>query len=491
MRERCAGRIVVHGAPVRRGSKPFGGSWSLRDGATVYAGRLPHHELEDRRVRFPRSRRTLVILGALIVGAPTAWLLARPPADEGLALTATVKQGEFTVVVTTAGELRAKSFVQIQAPPGMQQANAFNVKIQTLVPEGTLVRTGDFVAELDRSSLAQRASDVQLALQKAEALYEQAMLDSTLNLSKAREEIRGMELALEEKRLAKEQAVYEAPTVRRQAEIDLERAERALAQARLDYVTKVDQAKAKMSEVGADVQRQRNLLRIVQDVMSGFTIRAPADGMVIYVKEWNGRKRTAGSQVNPWESTVATLPDLSQMESITYVNEIDVRKVAVGQPVSIALDSDPSKRLAGVVAAVANVGEQRPNTDAKVFEVRVTVTNADTTLRPGMTTSNATRTTRLPDALSVPLEAVTSTDDIPHVYRRSGVRVIKQEVETGAMNDNEVVIVRGLDAGDQVLLVPPPNADKLTLQRLPGSTAGPPPPGGDTAAPARTVPSGG
>src|SRR5439155_25613765 len=90
------------------------------------------------------------------------------------------------------------------------------------------------------------------------------------------------------KRLAKEQAVYEAPTVQRQAAIDYERADRALTQARSDYETKTEQAKAKMREVGADLQRQRNLLKVVQDVMAGFTIRAPAPGMVIYVKEWNG-----------------------------------------------------------------------------------------------------------------------------------------------------------------------------------------------------------
>lgn len=445
-------------------------------------------------MRLPLSRRTLVILGLLVVGAPAAWLLARPASVDDAALVATVKQGEFTVNVNTAGELRARSFVQIQAPPGMQQANAYNVKIATLVPEGTMVKEGDFVAELDRSSLAQRHSDVSLALQKAEAQNEQAMLDSTLNLSKAREEIRGMELALEEKRLAKEQAVYEAPTIQRQAEIELEKAQRAHAQAKLDYVTKVDQAKAKMSEVGADLQRQRNLLNIVQNVMAGFTIKAPASGMVIYVKEWNGKKKTAGGQVNPWEPTVATLPDLSKMESVTYVNEIDVRKVSVGQPVTLSLDADPDKRLSGTVSSVANVGEQRPNSDAKVFEVVVTVTEADTTLRPGMTTGNAIRTATLDDALSVPLEAVTSSDDVPYVYKRSGVRVIKQEVETGVMSENEVVILRGVEAGDQVLLVPPVNADRLTPQRLPGSASDAPPPSGppsgDTATPPRTVPRG-
>src|SRR2546428_14196046 len=109
-----------------------------------------------------------------------------------------------------------------------------------------------------------------------------------------------------------------------------------------------------MREVGADLQRQRNLLKVVQDVMTGFTIRAPAPGMVIYVKEWNGRKRTAGSQVNAWEPGVATLPDLTPMESVTYVNEIDVRKRAVGQPATLTRDAGPTKQRIRTVARVAD-----------------------------------------------------------------------------------------------------------------------------------------
>lgn len=438
----------------------------------------------------PLSRKTLISLGVLVIGAPTAWLIARPAADDGTALVASVRQGEFAVTVTTAGDLRASSSVQIQGPQEMQRAGAFNVKIASLVPEGTLVKAGDVVAELDRSSLAQRMQEVSLALQKAEAVNEQAMLDSTLNLSKAREDMRTMELALEEKRLAKEQAIYEAPTIRRQAEIDLEKAERALAQAKIDYKTKVEQAQAKMREVGSDLQRQRNQLEVVQKVMAEFTVRAPAPGMVIYQKEWNGKKRAVGSQVGAWDPTVATLPDLTKMESITYVNEIDIKKVAVGQPVTLTLDSDPTKKLEGKVVAVANVGEQRPNMDAKVFEVKVLLAGTDTTLRPGMTTSNAIQTTVLKDVLAVPIEAVTSVNDVPFVYKRSGSRVIKQEVETGAMNDLEVVILKGLEPGDQVLLVPPANADQLDPVRLPGSTRGSPAKGGDSATSTRTVPRG-
>lgn len=425
--------------------------------------------------------RGFIIAAILVVGTPTAWLIASGPKATDSALVARVKRGEFRVTVTTSGELRARESVQITGPMNAQQAQVYQMKIASIVPEGTVVKAGDVVAELDRSAAATKLSEVTLALQKAEAVYEQAMLDSTLNLSTAREDIRTMELGLEEKRLAKEQTTYEAPTVKRQAEIDLEKAERALAQAKEDYKTKTEQAKAKMREVGADLGRQRNMLQLVQSVMQAFTVRAPAPGMVIYVKEWNGRKRTTGSQVNPWDPTVATLPDLTRMESVTYVNEIDVRKIAVGQPVVVTLDADPTKSLTGKVTSVANVGEQRPNTDAKVFEVKVVIDKPDTTLRPGMTTGNEIETAKVPDARFVPLDALSSDAGVPFVYQQVGGGVRMQEVATGLMNDDEVIVERGLEEGDRVLLTPPPDRDGLELRRLPAQPAPAPVAGGDTA----------
>lgn len=431
-------------------------------------------------MRLP-ERPWLLAAAVAILLIPSAWLIAGNRGSDDVSVVATVKRGPFVVTVTTAGELKAREFVQITAPANAQQARAYQMKISSIVPEGTVVKEGDIVAELDRSTLATRLQELVLNLQKAEAQAEQAMLDSALTLSGARENIRSQELALEEKKLAKEQAVYEAPTVRRQAEIDHEKAERALAQARTDYGTRTEQAKAKMREVAADVARQRNELQLVQSVLEGFTIRAPASGMVIYATEWNGRKRTTGSQVTAWDPGVATLPDLTQMESLTYVNEIDVRKVAVGQPVAITLDAEPSKVLTGTVTSVANVGEQRPNTDAKVFAVKVTIEQSDTTLRPGMTTGTTIETFRADSVLYVPIEALASDGDVPIVYRQDGGKVVKQEVVTGAMNDDEVIIARGLDEGDRVLLSPPSDPGSLALVRLPDSPVDSVTAGGDTA----------
>lgn len=441
-------------------------------------------------MRFPRDRRLLALGALLLVAIPTTWLLAGESGEESTAATAVVRRGEFAVTVSTSGELQALSAVEITGPEKAQQAGVYQLKISTLVPEGTVVKQGDLVAELDRAPLATRMQEVTLALQKATAVHEQAMLDTTLNMSKAREEIRTLEAAVEEKTLAKEQAVYEAPSVKRQAEIDLEKAVRALAQAKKDYVTKEEQSKAKMRETGADVGREQNRMAAVQEVMGGFTILAPAPGMVIYRKEWNGKKRGVGSQVSPWDPVVATLPDLTRMESLTYVNEIDIRTLAVGQPVTLSLDSDPTKQLTGKVTKVANVGEERPNTDAKVFEVRITIDQSDTTLRPGMTTGNRIETLKVSDVLFVPLEAVNTEDGVPFVYRRRGGSLTKQEVVTGAMNEDAVVIERGLDEGDEVLLSAPAGGERITIERLPDSPIGLPTAGGDTAVGGAAVPTG-
>jgi hypothetical protein len=115
------------------------------------------------------------------------------------------------------------------------------------------------------------------------------------------------------------------------------------------------------------------------------------------------------------------------------------------------------------------VGEQRPNTDAKVFEVHITVLQSDTTLRPGMTTGNAIETLHVPDALSMPLEAMFSDSGSTFAYRLSGAGAVKQEIAPGAMNDYDVIVARGLSAGDRVLMTPPADAGHLKHVPLPAA----------------------
>ncbi len=391
---------------------------------------------------------------------------ATSPSESSASIAVLVERGPFVVSVTTTGELQAKNSIDIRGPEGARAAGIWQMKISNLVPEGTVVKKGSFVAELDRSEIMQKLKDSELSVQKFQSQYDQAILDSALTLSQARDEMVNLRFAMEEKRIAKEQSAYEAPAMQRQAEIDYERAKRNLEQAEKNYVTKQKQSIAKIVTVKVDLTKEKSKMGILAQTLNEFTIKAPADGMVIYAREWNGRKKVVGATINPWESAVATLPDLSVMESTTYVNEVDIQKIAVGQKVEIKLDADPSKKLTGVVRQVANIGEQRPNADSKVFEVKILVNESDTTLRPAMTTSNAIIVATLDSVLSIPLESVHAQDNRSFVFKENGSGIVKQEVELGMMNDNAVIIKRGLSEEDRIYLSTPPDTKDIPIDTL-------------------------
>ena len=397
------------------------------------------------------------------------WVFSVPNTATNSDVIVTPTKGPFLLTVTTSGELQAKSSINIMGSENARAAYIWQMKLTNIIPEGTVVKKGDFVADLDRSEITGKFKDSQLSVQKLDAQYLQTKLDSTLALSQARDELVNLSYAQEEKRLAVEQSAYEAPAMRRQAEIEFERAQRTYEQAKKNYVTKKRQSIAKAQAAEADLMKERQRMELYKKTMEEFTIKAPADGMVVYAREWNGKKKVVGSTINSWDPTVATLPDLREMESITYISELDIQKIAVGQKVKLKLDADPNKVLTGSVTAVANIGEQRPNSDSKVFEVRIKVNESDTTLRPAMTTGNEILVARLDSVISVPLECVHTEGQTTFVYKKNGGSVVKQEVKLGLINDNATVIQTGIDEKDELLLTTPPEAGKLKIVPLAAS----------------------
>ena len=375
-------------------------------------------------------------------------------------------RGQFLVTVTTTGELQAKNSIDIKGSSNAMAAQIWQMKISTIIPEGTVVKKGDFVCELDKSEITGKLKDSQLSVQKLEAQFLQTKLDSALTLSEARDEIVNLFYGQEEKKIVMEQSAYEAPAMKRQAEIDYERAQRSYEQAKKNYVTKTQQAIAKAQAAEVDLMKERQKLDLYTKTVEEFTIKAPADGMVIYAREWNGKKKVVGTQINAWDPTVATLPDLREMESITYVSEIDIQKIAVGQSVKLKLDADPNKPLTGTVTSVANIGEQRPNSDSKVFEVRVKVLEVDTTLRPSMTTANEILVAKLEEALAIPLECVHNEGTTTFVFKKDGGSVVKQEVKLGQVNESAAAVLAGVSQKDQMYLSSPAESEKMKMVPL-------------------------
>lgn len=387
--------------------------------------------------------------------------------EESNDITAQVTRENLKIDVTVSGELEAKNSVNVMGPSGLQSARIYQVKIDDIVPEGKVVKKGEFIAALDRSELQEKIREEELEYEESLNKYEQTRIDTAIDLRTQRDKLVNAEYDVEEKQLILEQSQFEPPATIKQNELDLEKAKRTLIQGGQEYQLLKQKSVSQMGQAWAKLKDAKGDLKFLQDLSAKLTIKAPENGMVIYDRDWNGRKKEKGSQISAWMPVVATLPDLSAMVSKTYVNEVDISRINQGQKVEIGLDAFPEKRLSGTVTHVANIGEQRPNSDAKVFEVTVEVHEADTTLRPAMTTSNMIITDYVENALLVPLEAVHSQgDSITYVFHKNGFSATRRQVALGAKGNDMVVITDGLEEDDVIYLSVPKNAEDKPIALL-------------------------
>jgi len=408
-----------------------------------------------------RKKSLLIIAGILALAIIAYFFFSK--SDSNQQITAKVKKGNFPIEVTTTGELIAKSSEKIYGPQALRQIQIWQVKIQDIIADGTVVDSGQYVATLDRTEISNKMKDEETNLEKLESQMTKTRLDTSLELRNARDELINLQYALEEKKITLEQSKYEPPATIRQVQIDLEKSGRAYEQAEKNYKLRYQKAVANMQEVSASYNQAKRKLEQMMDVLKQFTVQAPKAGMVIYKRSWDGSKMGVGATVNAWDNVVAELPDLSEMISKTYINEIDISKIKVGQKVTIGIDAFPEKKFTGKVIEVANIGEQLQNTNAKVYEVRIVVNEFDSILRPAMTTKNTILTNIIDSVLSIPIEAIFNTDSITYVYKKDGGAAIRQQVIIGASNDNEIVIKAGLKENDEVLLVPPEKSEKMKI----------------------------
>jgi hypothetical protein len=287
------------------------------------------------------------------------------------------------------------------------------------------------------------------------------LLDTAVALTNLRDDIKNQRFAVEEAQIVLDQSQYEPPATIRQAKMNVERSLRSLEQKKRTYSLVVAQNLSAIQTQNMLISMRTRRVNDIRDYLSKFTITAPSSGMVIYKKDRNGTKRKEGSSINSFDGVIATLPDLSSMISKMYVNEIEISKVTIGQKVDIVVDAFPKKAYTGTISYIANVGEQLPNSDAKMFEVQVKVDGSDPTLRPSMTTGNKIIIKTFNDVIYVPTECVQAgIDSIPFVYQKNRTKHI---VILGEANDKNVIIKQGLQPGTTVYAVAPANAENYRV----------------------------
>lgn len=373
-------------------------------------------------------------------------------------------KGDFEIAISASGEILAENSTDIKAPEVSRgrDFHASDLKIQDMVPEGTEVKEGDYIATLDRTQFDNTLKDERERLSTFKNNLEMKKLDTAVTLTALRNAIRNQKSTVAEAEITLTNSKYEPPTTIKQAEIDLDRQRRLLEQKERGYQLKVAQAKRDIATQTMWYNRIDRRVASLEEVLAGFTITAPSSGMVVYKKDRRGNKIKAGSSINSFERVVATLPDLSSLLSKIYVSEIEINKVKPGQEVDVRVDAFPNKLFKGKVFTVANIGEKLENSDTKVFEVMVKIDGSDPTLRPSMTTSNKVIIKTFKDVISIPTECVhAGADGIPFVYTKDKTRQI---VVTGESNEKNIIIERGLKPKQSVYVVQPDNADDFKIK---------------------------
>lgn len=157
-------------------------------------------------------------------------------------------------------------------------------------------------------------------------------------------------------------------------------------------------------------QANANLLS-AEDELSKTRLTAPKYGIVTSITKEEG-EMAVGGMFNP--GVLMTVADLSRMEVEVDVNENDVVNISIGDTTEIEIDAYPDTIFFGVVSEIAhtaqsmNMGSQQQVTN---FKVKVRMITVPDRIRPGMSSTVNIITETIKDALSIPIQALTSRSD--------------------------------------------------------------------------------
>ncbi len=363
----------------------------------------------------------------------------------------------FTMEVAAEGEVQALEFESINIPEvlGRRDVGIWRMKISNLVSEGTQVKKGDFVASLDPSEVEERLVRIMEKIEEQNNSLESAILDSTIQLMQKREDLTNAKDNLEESLIRVEQSQYESKATQRQANIALEKAQLDINANQRNYDKEVLRQKIRINRIKKHLNKDVEVKNLLEELKSQLRITSPSNGMVVYGRDYRGRKIKVDDDVGPWSPVIVTIPDLSSLYSEAIVKEIDIAKINVGQPVKITIDAFPDVIFDGRIKRIANIGQPITGTSMNGFKVVIELDSQGKKILPGMTTTNKITIASYTDDLVLPREAVFGNDTAYYVYKLESGSIYKDEVEVDGENETHMRIVNGLKTGDKVLLTQP------------------------------------
>ncbi len=411
------------------------------------------------------AKRNVRILIGLIAALAVVLLLFLTLTGGGDYKTHTVKMGPFELALEVKGEIQGKNAIVIGLPDELKHSDLriYQVKLKDMVEEGTLVQQGDYVATLDAAEITQQMQNNNEDLQKHRAELNDAKIDSSIQLTKLREELGEFVYDLEYKKLELDQARYESPAYQRRMKADYDRTIRDMEKKKRDYELKKLDLKMRIRRIEDRYSYYNKRDSLMKQAIASSRVTAPKEGMIMYAKQWNGRKVRAGDDISIWMPSIATLPDMSQPVSEAYIQEIDITKISPGDSVEVTIDALPGEVFKGTVSQIANVGQELQGFDMKVFRIAVDISVRGREIKPAMTSNNKIILQKFDNVVTIPRGCLYTSNGGSYVYLEQDGQTWRKKVVPGPENDQEVVIENGLMPGDKIRVHPPELEDDIRL----------------------------
>ncbi len=362
-----------------------------------------------------------------------------------------VQRQDFRVIVPATGRLKAAVSSEL-GPPSVR--DTWNYNLKWMAREGKRVKTGDTVLRFDATELDEKLLTYGTNLEKTrqEREKEQRNLEIQLkqlhlDLVKAEGELKktAVELSVPEGLVSG----IEIEQLRLSRELAVKRAEHL--RAKIDFEQQL--VASKLELLGVKISRWEQLTSATEKAKASFTVKAPIDGVVIYVPKRGGERWEVGERV--WMlSKVVEVADTSSLRVEAEVLEIDAARVHPGQVASVTIDAVPGSLLESEVVEVGRLVRERSVQDpSKVFDAYLPLGAVDEeVMRPGMSVQAQIEVELLMDRIVVPIGAVQLTDAGPSVRVLSAGGTEWRPVELGARSGDRIVIESGLLAGETVLI---------------------------------------
>jgi len=379
-------------------------------------------------------RIVLLIIGVLVVTGSLVLILAgRPPQGN----TARVRRGSIEATVDALGRVEPQRQLALST-------RASGTVRAIPVREGESVSEGALLLELDATDYRTAIEQAERNLRVREKQLEDALsAPSAADISLARARLRRATAARLNAQKDYDEIKDEPEAESSDEALDLEVAklEYEIAKAEFDRVMG-GASELQIEQLEAEVADARLALHQAHQRLGYAQIVAPFSGVVMRVQA------QVDANVQAY-TPVVWIADLSALEIVAEIDELDVPAVAEGQEVLVRFDAFPGDSVAGELVRLS------PGpTDTRgvtTYEGRIRFVTS-LSVRPGMGATLTITTGQVEGALLVPRGAVRQIGRSSVVRVLEGRRVREIVVVTGLSDGVEIEILSGLEEGDTVLL---------------------------------------